>query len=141
MSDDRSFIKEIFGDDWFITIILGSLFGSVTVILYWYLNTKLVLTDFPAQMLYYTNNTVSIIVIFVMVLISFFLTRMKELVNHPFIALGVFFIFILASASVTGLILNFGWLWLRIIYSVLIVALFLSFAFAYRVVILAGYGE
>jgi hypothetical protein len=141
MSDDRSFIKEIFGDDWFVIIGLGSLFGSLTVVLYWYLNTKFVLIGFPGQTLYYLNNTMAILLVFLLILISFFITRMKELADHPFIALGVFFLFIITSASVTGLILNFGWLWARVIYSILIAAMFLAFAFAYRVVILSGYGQ
>lgn len=136
---EKNFIQEVVEDDWCITIILGSLFGSLTVALFWYLNKKLVLVDYPGETLDIINNTAFGTLVFIALLICFFLARMKRLAGHPLTAVGVFIVFTVASASITGLILNFGWLGLKIFYSIVAVIMFLGFACLWRGFILSDY--
>jgi hypothetical protein len=129
-------VLEFFGDDGNILLIFGCLWGPLCVVLFWYIDQHLNLTGYPEGTLGIINWGVSGVLVFITLLSSFFLSRMDGLVKYKFASLLMFYIFILTSASVTGLILNFGWPWLRIVYSVIVFIVFVFAVFMTRITIM-----
>jgi hypothetical protein len=136
MGEKNNAFLKFFDDDRNILVVYSCLFGPVCIILFWYINRRLDLSGYPGGTLDIINWTASAVLVFTALLNAFFFTRMDGLVSHKHGAVIMFFIFILISASITGLILNFCWPWLRIVYSLVVVAVFIFAVFMGRIVIM-----